>query len=294
MATSGTHGRTIGSPKTSSTRDSGGVTSPADANWQNGTQQPERRIKEDSELYTVDKTTDTVRGQLDNYTDFGSPLMKRISAQGQTVANRRGLTNSSIAAQGAMGNVLDKAGEWATRDAGFYNERKTETLRSKTALESSDIGAAASRYGAYQSAEAQRYSAKTAANAAKSVANINNSGAMARLQESNTFQGEQNQMQRDADWKDTVAKGMFDLEGRKLDNQGRIDAVSVEQSAMTARHERELQASGWSDTQNQMGNLNQKASPASQDAYVQRILDLHALRQEAMYGVDEELDNVTI
>jgi hypothetical protein len=115
--------------------------------------------KDSSELYTVDKSTDTVRGQLDNYTNFDTPLMKRIAQQGIDQAAGRGLTNSSIAGGNAIGKVLDKAGEWATTDAGAYNNRKTESLRSATSVYGIDESAAASRYGSDKSLEGTQLSA---------------------------------------------------------------------------------------------------------------------------------------
>ena len=109
-----------------------------------------------SELYTVNQKTDTVRGQLENYTDFDTPLMQRIAEQGRANANARGLTNSSIASQGAIGAVLDKSGEWATADANAYNQRKSEALK-----------AAVNKYGTDEGAKAQKYSDDSSAAAAK-------------------------------------------------------------------------------------------------------------------------------
>ena len=106
------------------------------------------RLENDSELYTVDKATDTVRGQLDNYTDTSTPLMQRYAMQGRQEAAARGLTNSTIAVQGGMANVLDKAGEFATTDAAAYNNRKTETVKSQTHLDVVDKQSAAQRYDA--------------------------------------------------------------------------------------------------------------------------------------------------
>jgi hypothetical protein len=115
--------------------------------------------KDSSELYTVDESTDTVRGQLDKYTNFDTPLMKRIAQQGIDQAAGRGLTNSSIAGGNAIGKVLDKAGEWATTDAGAYNNRKTESLRSATSVYGIDESASASRYGSDKSLEGTQVAA---------------------------------------------------------------------------------------------------------------------------------------
>jgi hypothetical protein len=103
-----------------------------------------------------------VAGNLGNYTDFETPLMKRIAQQGIDQAASRGLTNSSIASGNAMGKVLDKAGEWATTDAAAYANRKTESLRSATSQYGTDVSAAASKYGADKDAEASKYSSDAA------------------------------------------------------------------------------------------------------------------------------------
>ena len=110
-----------------------------------------------SELYTVE-ANETVAGNLDKYTNFETPLMKRIAQQGIDQAASRGLTNSSIASGNAMGKVLDKAGEWATTDAASYANRKTESLRSATSKYGTDQSVEASKYGADKDLEGSKYS----------------------------------------------------------------------------------------------------------------------------------------
>ena len=119
-----------------------------------------------AELYTVDESTDMVKSHLDKYTDMNDPLMKRIAQKGRDEAAGRGLSNSSLGAQGAIGQVLDKAGEWATTDANAYNNRKTEALRAVT-----------SKYGTDVSADASKYTADTglAASKASALASIRSS-----------------------------------------------------------------------------------------------------------------------
>ena len=82
--------------------------------------------------------------------------MKRIANKGRANAAARGLTNSSIASQGAIGAVLDKSGEWATADAAAYNARKSEALK-----------AAVNKYGTDEGAKAQKYSDDSSAASAK-------------------------------------------------------------------------------------------------------------------------------
>lgn len=131
-----------------------------------GTPVPQENIEEktpvpnidSSELYTVDRPTETVAGQLENYSDFDSPLMKRYAQQGQEKASQRGLTNSSIAAGSGMARVLDKAGEFATTDAGIYNARKNENMRTATQRYTTDQTVEANKYGSDKQLEGQVFS----------------------------------------------------------------------------------------------------------------------------------------
>ena len=128
-----------------------------------------------SELYTVE-ANETVAGNLDKYTNFETPLMKRIAQQGIDQAASRGLTNSSIASGNAIGKVLDKAGEWATTDAAAYANRKTESLRSATSKYGTDQSVEASKYGADKDAEASKYSSDASKEASKYSADTSLAG----------------------------------------------------------------------------------------------------------------------
>ena len=125
-----------------------------------------------AELYTVDPETEMVKSHLDKYTNMNDPLMKRIAQKGRDEAAGRGLSNSSLGAQSAMGAVLDKAGEWATTDAAAYKDRKTESMRAVTSKYGTDVSADASKYasemglaGAKSSALASVRSSELAASA---------------------------------------------------------------------------------------------------------------------------------
>ena len=120
-----------------------------------------------SELYTVDKATETVAGQLEQYSDFNTPLMKRYAQQGQEKASQRGLTNSSIAAGSGMAKVLDKAGEFATTDAGIYNARKNENMRTATQRYTTDETVKSNKYSSDKQFEGTQYSSDSSAEASK-------------------------------------------------------------------------------------------------------------------------------
>jgi|TARA_R110000823_G_scaffold192956_1_gene324586 hypothetical protein len=99
-----------------------------------------------AELYTVDPENEMVKSHLDKYTNMNDPLMKRIAQKGRDETAGRGMSNSSLGAQSAMGAVLDKAGEWATTDAAAYKDRKTESMRAVTSKYGTDVSADASKY----------------------------------------------------------------------------------------------------------------------------------------------------
>ena len=93
---------------------------------------------EDSELYTLDENTETVQGRVNEYSKSSNPVLQREAQKGRDEASRRGLTNSTIAGGNAIGKVLDKTTEWATADAQFANNRKTENLRALTSKYGTD------------------------------------------------------------------------------------------------------------------------------------------------------------
>lgn len=129
-----------------------------------------------SELYTVEDK-DTVGGNLGTYTDFDTPLMKRIAQQGRANAASRGLTNSSIAGRGAMGNMLDKAGEFATTDAAAYNARKTENARTATQRYTTDETVKANKYSDDKRLEGTKYTSDSSAASSKYTSDKNLEGA---------------------------------------------------------------------------------------------------------------------
>ena len=253
-----------------------------------------------SELYTVDKATETVAGQLENYSDFDTPLMKRYAQQGQAQASARGLTNSSIAAGAGMAQVLDKAGEFATADAKTYSDRKTENVRTATQryttdktveaskygddkqLEgtkySSDKSAEASKYGADKSAEASKYgadkglegaqvqaAATVAAAASRSAATLQAAGLQATSNEK--ISAARDEVDRERIEADKVM--------RLQDNEQRVEAAKVLANTNRATAQKSAKNSAITSAGNgysaAVANIDITASPASQKEQLNRI-----------------------
>lgn len=102
-----------------------------------------RTIRGDGDSYDdslansqLNQPTDTVRGQLDKFTDFNDPVMKRVQQNALDKASGRGLGNTTIAQGNATGAVIDRAGQFAIKDAELYSNRRTENQRAGVALES--------------------------------------------------------------------------------------------------------------------------------------------------------------
>lgn len=250
-----------------------------------------------SELYTVDKKTDTVAGQLENYTNMQTPLMKRIAEQGRAQAKSRGLGNSTIAGQGAIGKVLDKSGEWATTDAGHYNNRKTESLRAatskygtdesvKSAAYTADKGLEGQKYSSDQQLKGQKYTADKGlqgdlarASAAVSSASISASGQMgaaaiaAKSRENvaaKELESSNNRLRAD------VAMRTLDRASNEDMNRARIDGSKA---AATRAHTRDgvtRRESAATDTyntfQNGVANIDQTASKGTQQEQYSRLI----------------------
>ena len=73
---------------------------------------------------TQDPVKGTVAGQLNNVLDPNSPLMQRAATIGSSMANKRGLLNSSIGVSAAMAPMIDAGLQIATPDAESNNQFK--------------------------------------------------------------------------------------------------------------------------------------------------------------------------
>lgn len=74
----------------------------------------------EAERIEVDPSKDTVAGQVDSIIDKDSPLMQSAATKGTQFAAKRGLLNSSMAAQSSQQAVLDTALPMAQQDAATY------------------------------------------------------------------------------------------------------------------------------------------------------------------------------
>jgi hypothetical protein len=70
-----------------------------------------------------------------------SPLMKRAASQGQMLANRRGLLNSSVAAEAAQAAMIDAAVPIASADATMDNQRflQQQDIANQRTMQQADI-----------------------------------------------------------------------------------------------------------------------------------------------------------
>ena len=256
-----------------------GATTPAAAVAQDPAPKPAVNSLNDSELYKVNTETDTVRGQLDNnYANTDSALMKRYAAQGEQKAQARGLGNSTIAAQSGMATVLDKAGEFAKADAGFYNSRKTENVRSGTAIKTTEISADASKYGADVSAAASKYGADKSAAAQINVASQNNRGALERAQLDS-------QTRTDLQAADAELRTRLNT----MDNETKLAYAGIQESGQNFRASQTIMDGIYGDTARSIGNIDTSASKSSQNNAARRVLDFQAIRLSAITSIDDAL-----
>lgn len=219
----------------------------------------------DSELYTQQPGT-TVREQLDaNYANPNSLLMKRYAAQGAAKANARGLTNSTIAIQGGMGNVLDKAGEFATTDAKILSDRQTETVRSQTALEAANIGADASIYGT---------------DSARATATQNNNAAAQRNDATIAGQKAINDLQIATEKRLAYNKNKSTEFMNTQDNETKLAMQELVNSEASSEGEAQRYADIDAAMAQAIANIDLTSSPASQSQQLKRIMDVAKIRKE--------------
>lgn len=96
---------------TANAAQSGNVNPLTSANALTGTADNQNRTLNNNEL---------VSNQISNIVGADSPLMQRASSMAMRNANQRGLLNSSMANEAAVGAVLDRATPIAQADAGAY------------------------------------------------------------------------------------------------------------------------------------------------------------------------------
>lgn len=83
------------------------------------------------ETRSIDKTTQTVAGQVDSILAKDSPLMQRARTLATQGMAQRGLVNSSMAQGAGTAAMIDKATPIASQDAATYNSVASENMAAK-------------------------------------------------------------------------------------------------------------------------------------------------------------------
>ena len=101
-----------------------------------GTMQTAGVSNYDPEKRSIDAAKETVSGQLDSLLAKDSPLSQRAMAGATQQSNRRGLVNSSMAAQAGQAALIDAAMPIANADANVYGAASRDNQSaSNTALQ---------------------------------------------------------------------------------------------------------------------------------------------------------------
>lgn len=236
----------------------------------------------DSELYTVDRATETVQGQLESITSNNNPILKREAQMAKDKAAARGLGNSTIATQAGSAAVLDKSTDWAKTDAAIYNNRKTENVRAATniygidqgvesARETAEIAAESAQTTANIQAESQKYASDVAAASSAYTANSARSTAL-QVQASR---------EKVAYVEMVVQANMQQL---NRESQASISKYTADMSAQTSLKGTVNTAKGNSYNQFMTGiaNIDQTASASSQQEKYDRLVTVHNAQLEAI------------
>ena len=211
----------------------------------------------------VNDQTDTVYGQLDRHTDFNSPVMKRVANKANEVSSARGMTNSSIAVGNATGAVIDKAGEFATKDAEIYSNRSTENQRSETHLEGQNLtnqGNLATQAAQSESALAQI--AATGLNSEKLAA------------------GDRIAAQERTDSTNATSRA-----NNKLDNSTRLQLEANNRADTVKAANTAAINANWDNYQIALANIDINASATSQRQQQERITASWEVRGQFLNGI---------
>lgn len=103
----------------------------------------------------IDAPLETVQGQLNTLLSSGSPLLQKMEAQGQQVANSKGLLNSTMGLQMGKAALMDVAVKIAEADANIYNAKSRDNMQALNAADAANVAAANQFIGAQLAAELQ-------------------------------------------------------------------------------------------------------------------------------------------
>ena len=88
----------------------------------------------------VDRPTGTVQGQMDSILSKDGPMFARARAQALEQYNGRGLVNTSMASEGALGAVIDRALPIAQQDASIYDRVASENMSATNQVDMFNAG----------------------------------------------------------------------------------------------------------------------------------------------------------
>ena len=148
---------------------------------------------EDAEAEDATVTTrtvaddETVQSQLNTILDPNSPLMRSARTRGLQAANRRGLLNSSIAAQAAEQAMIDSALPIAQQDAATYSQaaRQNQDALNRAALQDASLGTNVDIFNVGEANTTARFNAEAANRAGLQDAQIASQVSMFNVGEDN-------------------------------------------------------------------------------------------------------------
>lgn len=138
----------------------------------------------------------TVQGQLSGILDAGSPLMTRAETAAKQGMNRRGLLNSSMAVTAGQAALYDAALPIAQQDANTFADagRTNANAKNTTSQFNAQVGNESSRFGAQSANDA--LAQQRAAGVQSAQMDQQAQAQAAQLAQQQTFQGSQNQLDR--------------------------------------------------------------------------------------------------
>ena len=110
---------------------------------------------------TVDKSTETVQGQLNDIIDWDSPLMTRARSRAVDQMGSRGLSNSTMAVGAGEAALYDTALQIATPDAATYAQasRDNQAVGNQAAQFNAGAFNAAEQFNTGQATDTARFNA---------------------------------------------------------------------------------------------------------------------------------------
>jgi hypothetical protein len=171
---------------------------------------------------------ETASGRFNKITSQESPLIKRARQQGLTLANSRGLINSSIAAGAAEGAIVDRATPLAQQDAAIFQQQRlqnqTDTNRAREVSTGRETDV--SQFNANIEAERNRLQAQLETAVSQGNAELANQVRI-RQAELDTTVNQQN-AEASNRLREQVLQQNADLNKQFLANTGALDLANIE------------------------------------------------------------------